>query len=544
MKTTLSKSLLFCLMFLFIISSCKKDDFNMDKLTSSDWNPNIAVPLVKATFDVYDVLARTDSSDLVVIDPATGFIALVYKGGIFSLDANEIVEMPNQNFNSTYGMTGQQIVDYNLGSPVTFSQNGNYTFSSNFGVKLTEVKFEMGSLTFDLSSSFPANSSLRIRIPSLTLNGVAFDETIQFNYSGNVPITRTLTKDLSNYILDLSASTPGNFNDLQVNYTVTVSSSSNVLNGTENIQISTNLTSLAYEYARGDFGQQLVGADDDSIMVKIFNQVIDGYFEFTNPKARLSIINTFGFPIRINLSNIASTNTQTNVITPILLNNFQNPFTINHPSTMGASAVTNVQIDKTNSNITDLITPAPKILSYNLQGTSNPAGAVTNFDNFITKNSRFVVESELELPMEGFAYGFYILDTLDINLSDDIQEIESVMFRLNFTNGFPVDLEAQVWFVDSNFVVLDTLLTSADKRLVPSGIKNSQGRVVTPTNKITDITYDRSRIPNVFRAKYIIIRADGETNRGANNPPDIIKIYDNDRIDFRLGMQVKGKIGF
>ena len=67
---------------IFFASSCKKLEF--DKIAQTAWNPNLAIPLAYADFGVYDILARQDSTDLVVIDPSTGAIALVYKGEIAS----------------------------------------------------------------------------------------------------------------------------------------------------------------------------------------------------------------------------------------------------------------------------------------------------------------------------------------------------------------------------------------------------------------------------------------------------------------------------
>lgn len=537
--------LIFFIFLFVLLHACKRKEFDFDKLTTSEWNPNIAVPLVKANFDVYDILARTNDSDLVVIDPNSGFIALVYKGGVFSLDANEVVELPPQNASFQYGLNSQQTIDFNAGFSIQFQETEDLQFNPNFGVRLTEIKFLAGSLNLAINSEFPTDASIEISIPGLSQNGQSFQQTINLNYNGSTPITDNLNIDLTGMTLDLTQNTAGGFNNINIEYDINLNAnSSGTLVGNESVDINFGLNNLSFEYARGDFGQQQVALDNDSIDIKIFGDVFGGYFEFTDPTLKLEVVNTFGFPIELDIQNLISINTQTNVTTPILLNGFQNPFIINHPTTLGTSASTNLLLDRNNSNINELTTPSPKILTYDLEGTSNPAGPVPNFDNFITNNSRFFINSELQLPLEGFAYGFYIQDTLEVDLTDDIEEVESVMLRLNFTNGFPVDLDAQLWAVDSNFNYLDTLLVGADVRLVPSGIKNSDGRVTSPTNKITDITIDRNRIPNVFKAKYIIVRADGQTNNGTNPNPDIVKFFDDNKIEFRLGMQVKGRVGF
>ena len=52
-------------LLLLVAASCNRDRFDLDKIGSTEWNPAVAFPLMKADLDVYDVMARIDSSDLI-----------------------------------------------------------------------------------------------------------------------------------------------------------------------------------------------------------------------------------------------------------------------------------------------------------------------------------------------------------------------------------------------------------------------------------------------------------------------------------------------
>src|SRR5690554_1298008 len=123
-------ALLICLN-IFLLASCKKLEF--DKIAKGAWSPNLAVPLAYSNFDVYDILAMEDSTDLVVVNPSTGSMALVYKGDVFSVGAQTILNIQNVNqsknlnsddldatpaaeFNGTLTSTNTEILNFNAGS--------------------------------------------------------------------------------------------------------------------------------------------------------------------------------------------------------------------------------------------------------------------------------------------------------------------------------------------------------------------------------------------------------------------------------------------
>ncbi|NCC74548.1 MAG: hypothetical protein EOM06_14295, partial [Sphingobacteriia bacterium] len=72
--------LVFVSMFL---ASCVKEEFDMDTVTATNWNPNVAAPLINSSLSLWDVMNDYDSTDLLVVD-SNQFVYLVYEDTVYS----------------------------------------------------------------------------------------------------------------------------------------------------------------------------------------------------------------------------------------------------------------------------------------------------------------------------------------------------------------------------------------------------------------------------------------------------------------------------
>ena len=87
--------LLYFLYLTLIFTSCKKTD-EIDLSTLQTYH-HVAIPLVSAEIDVEDMLER-DTGD-VISTGTDGELFLVYANPPTTLNASEIIEIPDQNFN-------------------------------------------------------------------------------------------------------------------------------------------------------------------------------------------------------------------------------------------------------------------------------------------------------------------------------------------------------------------------------------------------------------------------------------------------------------
>ncbi len=519
-----------------ISQSCKKISKYSDPslISPSSWDPQFAVPIAFAEFGVYDVLARTnDTTDVVVIDPNSGQIALVYKGEVTSINAEDIIALPviSEQITTTTSDLGMVTVPAFSGTVSAQSTQAN-TFSVANNVEFNTISFKAGGISLSFTSDLKHDIDIIITFPYLLKNGVPLSTTLSGVYT-----TGSVTASAS---IDLTGVT-GNFtnagstvNTIVMETNILVNGTGEEVIGTESIVLDANVTNPAYRNATGYFGQQSLGNYSDSILIKVFNTSTDGYFELTNPKVKLEMINSFGFPVDIVLSNLQSVNVNTGIALP--LNGYPNPISILSPTVLGESKTTTIELNNTNTtNISSIISPAPKYFSFDVNGISNPNGPSPNL-NFIQDTSRFRINAELELPLEGFAYGFEVSDTVEFNFNEDPSQIEAVNFRIIVDNGFPIDVSTEIIFVDANYQPLFNL-TEGFELVVASGSTNDEGIVISTTEKISDLTVVKSNISKLVNAKHVILRADMETKNGQAN--EVIKILDSYRIGLKLGMNIK-----
>jgi hypothetical protein len=534
---------LLALLFILVIQGCIKDKLDLDRI-KREWNPTFALPVIHARLGVYDILANADTSDLLVIDPNDGFLALVYKGELISYSARDILKLPPQQGNYQLNMTVPEISGFQVQGSFSKSESITYDFSAENDVQIDSINFKSGEFNFQISNTFPCQGSLTINIPSLVRNNQTYQKS--FPLYPNQTISENI--NLSGYKLSLSKF-PGDYNKFDISYTINLIYNGEQMTSNENININYNTTNWEFAGIFGYFGQAQVALDTDSVPLRIFSNSTGGYFALTNPKINLIIDNYFGFPIQIKFNTLESVNDFTGIATPMLYSSFPNPFSIAAPliSEIGKSKRSELFINKNNSNVDSLITPTPKKVIYAIEALgnyNNPPSVAAR--NFMLESSRFTISTEIELPLEGFAHSFSIVDTLGFQFSEDKPDlIEWVDFRINIENSFPVDVKVQLVLLDENYNTLDSLMAGGIEQVIKSGNVNSSGRVTSPTNKITDVKFDQSRVDNLNKAKFVIVK--GTTNTwqasASNLQNKVVKIYDDYKLEVKVGMKINLRPG-
>ncbi len=522
---------LFSVLALF---SCKKLD--LDKLTMGEWNPNLAIPLAHSTFDVYDVLAYTDHNDLVVIDPSSGLLALIYNSDVTSIQGDQFMLSNDFSKSKNVSLTDMGGVSSPaFSSSLSHNDNEVVDFSFSNGALIKEFKFDDGNFDIAVSSSFKHPITINISIPSLKKNGAPFTTAINLAAASGSNSTTSVNENLSDYIADLTLNNTSS-NKLKVNYSISVNGNGNAILPTDNLSFSFNFSSMKMNYAKGYFGTQNIDMHKDSVLLKIYQTLDEGQFELVDPKVRFFINNSFGMPINLKLNQISTININTNQVLNLL--GYTQTITLNTPTVIGDSAMTTVAFDKNNTtNIQQVVTPAPKYLTFDAKAVTNPNGNLGT-DNFISKKSKIEIKSEVELPLHGLAYNFKVRDTVDFTSPSESKNIRSVMFRLITNNGFPINVFAKIKFLDENHNEV-FVLTDEQKLLVMSAEVDGQGKVTSSSKKITDLTLSQAQIDLLDQVKYIELFAEANTKdfqSGKN-----IKIYDTYKLDLKLSVQFEAK---
>ncbi len=517
------------LLIALLLTGCYKDKFDLDKMSQSQWKPSIAAPVATASLGVYDILARQDSNNLVVIDENTGQVALVYDGEMLSYDGSDVVDLPGDDFSP-------ENVPYSTppGGGTHNTSLPPYTISTTSGVQIDSAMMKNGDLGFSVSSNFSYGGDITLTIPGLTQGGQSFSKTFSVPGGGSV----NKSYDISGHTWDL---TDGGSTSNEINVDVTLAMN-NPSGGNDNgnMEIITSLSGLEYKEAYGDLGNQTITFSEDSILLEVFRNSAPGVFQLTSSSLELDIINSFGFPVSFTFDQLRAINYNTGAVTP--LNYTGGPTTLDHPdySEVGESKTTEVKIDSTNSNIHTEVNNTPKWIHHAVSGSSNPSSS--GHDDFITDESEIRVQSYLRLPLKGYAHSWSITDTVDFSFGEGgVENVEKLLIRSIVDNGFPVDVEVQLYLTDEDTVVIDSLYPQGERQIV-SGITDSEGKVTESTRKITDLEFADERLEHLQEAKYMIVTGTAQTDNATSGKE--VNIFDSYTMEVKLGIKVNGRFSF
>ncbi|MEI8202719.1 MAG: hypothetical protein WCH34_06880, partial [Bacteroidota bacterium] len=305
---------------------------------------------------------------------------------------------------------------------------------------------------------------------------------------------------------------------------------------------SNQITGLQFSKMYGYLGQ-LTFTAQDTFLLDIFENNYSNYFEFNDMKAKIYTWNSVGMPVNYIVNQLYGASSvnppyMVNVSCPTLFN----PLLVPYPSLsqFGQSHDTIYVLNSANSNILQVMSISPKKFIYNITGTTNPL-ANPAIPNFILDTSRFGTKLKIEVPLWGKIKGFVHRDTISFHYNR-VDELESILLRVNATNGFPVDAHIQLYFADSVYTIKDSLLNPYQQMILAAQSGPAPDlKVQTPTNKITDIVIDGTRLKALDRIKYIIVKSELWSYDYTQSD---IKIYMDYALDLKIGAKVKFKYNY
>lgn len=402
------------------------------------------------------------------------------------------------------------------------------------GETLNTLRLKSGKLVYDINYGIRERTDLTLSMPYATKNGAPFSEVISI-ISNNV--TATVVKDsfdLAGYEFDLTAGTTA-VNTIKARIVADIISSNTAIPFTSSDGVSADLTlsGLEIEFLDGDLGSQSFNLDADTVDFSFDELDFDAQFTLADPRIDLTITNAFGMELGADLSNIEARNDQQSLSLTGLGN-----VTIGAPAygNFGDSVKTVVSINKTTTNIDDILAINPTQLIFGMNGSTNPGTGP--FNNFITDDSYFAVGMDVQIPLYGGISGFQLRDTLDFPV-EAFQNVLSGYIRTDITNEFPVDVSVQAYFVDESFNVLDSLKITPVQVLKSSTI-DGNGDLVEASNFIENIDLDEDKVNNIKAATQIVLVSSLSTASGGSNA----KFYTKYGMDIKLGVYAKVKLDF
>ncbi len=508
------------------LPGCKKEN------DRPQWDVEVAGPLLFADIGINQLLA-----DSLTQADANGAIRVVYEETVDNLELDSIYTIPDTSIQTLYIWS---VFPYLVQPNTPFYTNDNNVRLGISGVELKKAHIRTGKIGLSIRNTLPTRIYFTYTIPKAIKNGNQF-QVVQDVGPGSIsaPAIFNGTYDFDGYDIDLTGASGLLVNTIAYNVRAVSDPSGSAFTvnpGDTMINLVSTLLSIEPSYVKGYLGQTTVNLSDDA-NVGLGNIIRDGTVEMDSARLRLDVINSIGADASAMIRNLNATNNQTSsaiaLSAPGILNTRLN---INRASESGNASdpvrptTLSLSLDRSNSNLVDLLENIPDRLDYNLDLSLNPLGNVSGSNDFVYSDRLVASRLRLELPLRFAANQILLADTLDLT-ADNLTNLDPVgpaIVTMVAENGFPLNIELQFFLIDENGTVTDSLLQQGN--LIPSAYVDGAMNVVASRSTRLEIPVEAERKSRLQSARKIGIR--GRFTTPAY--PVLVQFYEHYRLRIKL----------
>ena len=346
------------------------------------------------------------------------------------------------------------------------SQNLTETSFDLGDAQITEIGIKTGIVNIHLVSTIQDTGRIIYNIPSLSKNGIPFstEKIVPTTINGESTIYQFNFED---YVLDLKGKS-GRIGGDTVNtiyselYTYIDSSGELVtLNKEDSFYYHTEFI-FTPKYALGYLGTDTISIGPEIIESNIFNNIISGELDLDNTTLSVEIENYYGADAALIFENLESINSNTGENSLAGLDQNGNNF-IGHTYNINRAILNSISPDPNiSASNTSIILDSDAMLNI------LPDKINTSFDVYLNPNGQSSIQDflftdypldasiQLKIPLNLIANNLQLLDTAEIDI-DENENIEIEKIFLKIENGFPINCNVNIVFLDNNQNIIDTL---------------------------------------------------------------------------------------
>lgn len=525
--------------FLILFTSCLKDIDEISKIKGVTVTPTMALPLINAEANLGD-LVKKGNNDKAQIEADSNSLLYVLFNKKDSLPEKQYFTFPVFGINMDIPMLPTAITDFVNTGFYTASIDTVISLGINTGERIERVLVKEGSISFTVGSNFQHDVTFKVEYPGITKNGIPLTDSFTFIYSGTPPANITRTLNIKGYEIDY---TNNGFTNNVFPFKAKMDISRKAPNGvnlTDKVSFSQNLSINSYSRMEGYFGKFIISAIKQINVLSIFDKKVDGSVSIFDPRLEINVVNSFGLPITAKISSIYA-ETSTGSILPVTINFLKDTFSLEYTSSIGQTRTTKYIIDKTNSNIDQIINSAPKKFIYEVTFYANYHEIIQA--NVLYDYTSVKQDASLVLPFDIKVLDYAIETDGEFDFTSSIADMDSSEFTVNWaeveskiTNEMPMAANIQIYLEDSvSNMVLDSLFYP--DYILPGANVDVNGEPVQPVIALINNKIGEARISNFRKAnKYRMVV---KLNSGKfNNVISFGKFYDFQKIRARIGVRV------
>ncbi|MBN1414134.1 MAG: hypothetical protein JW973_03445 [Bacteroidales bacterium] len=535
MKTPIFKStlLLFGLTLYLVFACTEKYDF--EKFSGMiEYDPEIDAPVVWGSLTAEDLFVRWDS----LMDNHGDTVVFVFRDdSLFYINASDFSDIPPQDTS-----------EFNLISAISYpvlpfdsifiDSTETYRLTLEHNMRIDSIFINDGFLLIEVSSSFRHAGMLTIDCNEIFVDGQSFHKTIPISSSDGSFYRRNLYP-LQNARIYVDNSVPGEGSIHNIYHLVLYRNPSQGITEGDRVRINFSIIDLdKYEAVFGFAGNDFY--EEDTTVVFGFEnmQEVTGNFSITDPRIRITYINSFGLPVGLDLAIWGYFGDGPTILVDPPVQIVEASDNYLQPEVHGS-----VQYNKNNvPNIDELLTyPLPDSLITEGEANANPGASDAR--NFVLKNSNLQVGIDLEVPL-AFKADLQLRDTikLDVDKPEAIEYVEYANLHYRIRNEFPVNLHPYIILYDSIADInLDTIFFTESPAdtvfFIPAAPVDENG--VTITSQVNEVTgvirLDEALIDHFFMDANKIIMVGSFSSYQTNN----VVILTTYKFDFKFNLEAK-----
>ncbi len=393
-------------------------------------------------------------------------------------------------------------------------------------VRLKAASIASGQVEIEVLSTIEDSLFFTYTIPDASLGGVPFSIDVEVPPAPPNDTARiNLNYDFTGYDFVFTNNKFANSIIGSIDSTGEI----RTISKSDSVYINLQIVDLTPSYAQGYFGQDTFSVADVSTL-DIFNNVVGGSIDLEQSEITLSVTNGLGIPAEADINNITSVNNGNATAQVLNTGGLSLPLSI-AAATDGPyiPSITNLAINDVNSNSSQLLEILPDELMYDLEIQTNPGGFPGTCDDFAYQGNSLDVSLNVEVPLSIVADSLALSDTTTLNTAiiSKPEEIKDGTFSLLIDNGYPLDMNLKIYFLDGFDVAYDSLISTS---VIAAASVDGSLLVDEITRTKVDFEISEDRMADLLGAYKIAFWLDFTTN--PNGPH--IQIYDDYAIDIKL----------
>lgn len=510
------------LAIMLLLGACKRDQFELDRLKETTWEPDVTGPLFRASLTLEDLIGK---SGMVQVDEDK-FCTVIYSSHLYSVQASDVLVIKDQYHNERLAFTQNDVDQFNSMQQHHKDYPVNFPFEFEENATVDSLRLKSGRLQITLTSTVQHKAAADILLKNVYFSGQPLNVFADISYQQSLPVVFDTIIDLANTTIGLHDLLGSKV--VEANIRVDMDHTGNDFDTDDHVIAEIRLLDADFQYAFGYAGQQEVESGLEEVAINLFNNTTGlGTFSLREPELKFTLLNSFGLPLSVQFTHL-ETQAPLGASTMISGPAVSSPLMINSPgmSDIGQQMPTTVLFTKDNSNLFQAIEKQPNRLRYQAKVKANPNGRTGS--NYILDTSRVDLSVEAKMPMYGKAKNFVLEDTLAFDI-ENVEEIQHVKFKVHLENGFPFDLGMQIYFLDEQNMVLDSLFDN--QRVAPGATVDANGRVTEATPNLVVADFSEERLKGLLETSKMLLKASASTTNGG---AEDVKIY----ADYQFGIEM------